>query len=66
MSLLQIYSMLVGRVSVQHPVGIAVACYLIQEGASLEKQNKKGKTALDLVTEPTLQEVLKKYVTQRR
>lgn len=60
-----IYSMLVGRVSVQHPVAIAVACYLIQEGCSLDKQNKKGKTPLDLVTDPSLQEVLKKYVTHR-
>lgn len=55
--------MLVGRVSVQHPVAIAVACYLVQEGCSLEKQNKKGKTPLDLVTDQSLQEVLKKYVT---
>ncbi|KAJ1522563.1 hypothetical protein ONE63_001749 [Megalurothrips usitatus] len=60
-----IYAMLVGRVGVQHPVAIAIACYLIQEGCSLEKQNKKGKTPLDLVPDPTLQDILKKYVTQR-
>lgn len=58
--------MLVGRAGVQHPVAIAVACYLIQEGCSLEKRNNKGKTPLDLVVDQALQEVLKKYVTQRR
>lgn len=57
--------MLVGRVGVLHPVAVAIACYLIQEGCSLEKHNKKGKTPIDLITDSALQDVLKKYVTQR-
>lgn len=50
----------------EHPVAMALACYLVQEGCSLEKRNNKGSTPLDLVAATPMVDLLTQYVTTRR
>lgn len=66
MVMLQIYMQLQSD-NPDLPVGLATACYLIQEGnADLHKKNRKGKTPLDLVPESMphsaqIIDIMKKY-----
>jgi len=46
-------------------VALAMACYLVQEGCSLDKKNHKGATPLDCIANTPLAAVLRGYVTQR-
>ncbi|XP_013397887.1 E3 ubiquitin-protein ligase MIB2 isoform X2 [Lingula anatina] len=41
--------------------GTAIACYLAQQGASLTNKNAQGKTPLDVITDPKVQEQLKQF-----
>ena len=38
--------------------GIAIACYLAQEGANLDLRNKAGKTALELCEDPNIKDLI--------
>lgn len=41
--------------------GLAIACYLAQEGADLNHKNRKGKTPLELVQNSAAIEFLRHY-----
>ncbi|XP_075213933.1 E3 ubiquitin-protein ligase mind bomb 2 [Lycorma delicatula] len=47
-------------------VAIALACYLVQEGCSLETKNANDKTPLDVVAETNIAEILNQYVTTQK
>ena len=44
-------------------VGAAIACYLAQQGADLNKKNHSGKTPLDCASDQKIQEVVKQFAT---
>ncbi|CAG9771297.1 unnamed protein product [Ceutorhynchus assimilis] len=46
----------------EHKLGIAIACYLIQESINVEAINNKGQKALEFLQDITLQELLKSYI----
>ncbi|XP_030761110.1 E3 ubiquitin-protein ligase MIB2 [Sitophilus oryzae] len=43
-------------------LGVAIACYLIQQGINIDIGNSKGQTALSLLQDATLEELLRGYV----
>lgn len=45
----------------EHRVALAIACYLIQMGIDMDALNAKGQSAVSLLHESTLQELLKSY-----
>lgn len=47
----------------EHTVAIALACYLVEEGCSLSLVDAKGKTPLDIVSDASVVQLLKDYVT---
>ena len=59
-----IFTQLASR-TVEHLVALAIACYLVQEGCSLNKKNNKGKSPLDLVQDTVMADLLQQYVTPR-
>ncbi|KAL0185598.1 hypothetical protein M9458_017268, partial [Cirrhinus mrigala] len=42
-------------------VGAAIACFLAQEGADISYANHKGKSPLDLVTDSTVQTLIRSF-----
>ncbi|XP_055949840.1 E3 ubiquitin-protein ligase MIB2-like [Argiope bruennichi] len=50
-----------GSLSIENSPGLAIACYLVQEGADINHRNRKGKTPFELVQNPDVLEVLEKY-----
>ncbi|MFT7804590.1 E3 ubiquitin-protein ligase MIB2 [Arapaima gigas] len=47
-------------------VGAAIACFLAQEGADINYANHKGKSPLDLVTDSTVQQLIKTFSEKSR
>ncbi|KAL4220948.1 E3 ubiquitin-protein ligase mib2 [Mactra antiquata] len=47
-------------------VGVAIACYLAQQGANLNHKNHGGKTPLDVISDPKLEDYLKQFATANR
>ncbi|RUS90925.1 hypothetical protein EGW08_001322 [Elysia chlorotica] len=43
--------------------GAAIACYLAQHGAELRARNNQGKTPMDIITDPKVEEVVKQFAT---
>ncbi|GFR94762.1 E3 ubiquitin-protein ligase MIB2, partial [Elysia marginata] len=43
--------------------GAAIACYLAQHGAELRARNNQGKTPMDIITDPKIEEVVKQFAT---
>lgn len=41
--------------------GLAMACYLLKSGADSLIRNQQNENSLDLVTEPHIRDILKKY-----
>lgn len=41
--------------------GLAIACYLAQEGADLNHKNRKGKTPLELIQNSAVIDLLQHY-----
>ncbi|XP_042895609.1 E3 ubiquitin-protein ligase MIB2 [Parasteatoda tepidariorum] len=46
--------------------GLAIACYLIQEGTDLTKKNRKGKTPFELVQTSSVLDLLQKYAEMKK
>eukprot|EP00794_Sanderia_malayensis_P016594 gene16594-18283_t len=44
---------------------LAIACYLVKEGADLHHYNHAGKSSLDIVTEPAIKNILGKFKEKR-
>eukprot|EP00794_Sanderia_malayensis_P016588 gene16588-18276_t len=44
---------------------LAIACYLVKEGADLHHCNHAGKSSLDIVTEPAIKNILGKFKEKR-
>ncbi|XP_051964181.1 E3 ubiquitin-protein ligase MIB2-like [Xyrauchen texanus] len=47
-------------------VGAAIACFLAQEGADISYANHKGKSPLDLVTDTTVQQLIRSFAEKHR
>ncbi|XP_061691868.1 E3 ubiquitin-protein ligase MIB2 isoform X1 [Syngnathoides biaculeatus] len=47
-------------------VGVAIACFLAQEGANITYANHKGKSPLDLVTDTNMQLIIKNFSERHR
>ncbi|XP_051949789.1 E3 ubiquitin-protein ligase MIB2-like isoform X3 [Xyrauchen texanus] len=47
-------------------VGAAIACFLAQEGADISYANHKGKSPLDLVTDSTVQQLIRSFSEKHR
>ncbi|XP_051915130.1 E3 ubiquitin-protein ligase MIB2 isoform X1 [Hippocampus zosterae] len=47
-------------------VGVAIACFLAQEGADIGYANHKGKTPLDLVADGAMQQLIKSFSEKYR
>lgn len=45
--------------------GAVIACYLAQNGASLTKTNHQGKTPLECVTDPRVEEIVKQFASAK-
>lgn len=60
-----IYSQISHQVT-EHAVALALACYLVQEGCSLNLKNSKGKSPLDLVAGTPIAHLLENYITSQR
>ena len=60
--LLQIRHQL-GMPEEEDSVGVAIACYLAQQGASLNHKNNSGETPLDRVPDAKIKEVVKQFAT---
>ncbi|KAL3861794.1 hypothetical protein ACJMK2_007813 [Sinanodonta woodiana] len=43
--------------------GVALACYLAQQGASLTHKNHQNKTPLELITDPRVDEMVRQFAT---
>ncbi|KAK0061423.1 E3 ubiquitin-protein ligase MIB2 [Biomphalaria pfeifferi] len=43
--------------------GAAIACYLAQQGADLHHKNHHGKTPLEVISDPKIEEVIKQFAT---
>lgn len=57
-----IYASISSRIT-ETPVAIALACYLVEEGSPLGLADAKGKTPLDMITDPAVAQLLQDYVT---
>ena len=42
-------------------MGIAIACYLAQQGADIYRGNLQGKTPLSMISDPMVAEILRGY-----
>lgn len=49
----------------EETVNATLACYLAQQGADLNHKNKIGKTPLDVITDPKVEEVVKQFATAK-
>ncbi|RZF36171.1 hypothetical protein LSTR_LSTR014400 [Laodelphax striatellus] len=47
-------------------VALAIACYLVQEGCQLDKQNNAQKTPLDIVADTNFAEIFNRYIIGQR
>ncbi|XP_046670485.1 E3 ubiquitin-protein ligase MIB2 isoform X1 [Homalodisca vitripennis] len=47
-----------------YPVAIAIACYLVQEGCSIDKTNAKKQIPFDLIS-PPVQEIVRQYIPSK-
>lgn len=47
-------------------VGAAIACFLAQEGADISYANHKGKSPLDLVTDSSVQTLIRSFAEKHR
>ncbi|XP_065127400.1 E3 ubiquitin-protein ligase MIB2 isoform X3 [Paramisgurnus dabryanus] len=47
-------------------VGAAIACFLAQEGADINYANHKGKSPLDLMTDTTIQQLIRSFAEKHR
>lgn len=47
-------------------VGAAIACFLAQEGADINYANHKGKSPLDLVTDSSVQTLIRSFAEKHR
>jgi hypothetical protein len=63
-SIIQIW-LEIGGNKLENSVAVAIACYLVQEGASLQAKNKKELTPLDLVKDTPIPALLNRYLTQQ-
>ncbi|XP_071451950.1 E3 ubiquitin-protein ligase MIB2 [Hetaerina americana] len=54
-----------GMKPIDNRVAFSIACYLVQEGCDLNKQNRRGRTPLQLLPIPPLVAILKEYRTKR-
>uniref|UniRef100_A0A8C5BPF6 RING-type E3 ubiquitin transferase n=1 Tax=Gadus morhua TaxID=8049 RepID=A0A8C5BPF6_GADMO len=52
--------------SVELTLGSAIACFLAWEGADISYANHKGKSPLDLVTDPAMVQVIKGFAEKHR
>lgn len=41
--------------------GAAIACYLAQQGASLTHRNHQGKSPMDLINDPRIEEAVRQF-----
>ncbi|KAF7267945.1 hypothetical protein GWI33_018888 [Rhynchophorus ferrugineus] len=48
--------------SAENRLGISIACYLISQGINIESVNSKGQTALSLLDDSILEELLRSYI----
>ncbi|XP_045161724.1 E3 ubiquitin-protein ligase MIB2-like [Mercenaria mercenaria] len=64
--MLESIRMQLGMSEGEDTVGTAIACYLAQQGANLNHKNHAGKTPLDLISDPKLEEVVKQFATANR
>ena len=55
-----------GAESMGSGTGIAIACFLAQEGATLTIKNRRGKTAFDLCSDSTAQDMVRQYSRTKR
>lgn len=46
--------------------GVTIACYLAQQGANLNCRNHTGKTPLDVIHDPRLEDLVKQFATANR
>ena len=44
-------------------MGVAIACFLAQQGASLTHKNNLGKTPLEVCNDPRVEEYVKQFTT---
>ena len=42
-------------------MGVAIACYLAQQGADIYRRNLQGKTPLSMIDDPVVAEILRGY-----
>ena len=63
--LLQIRTQLGMAETDEKTVGATLACYLAQQGADLNHKNKAGKTPLDVITDPKVEEVVQQFATAK-
>lgn len=47
----------------EEQTGAAIACYLAQQGANLQKKNHQGKTPLEIIADPKIEDVIKQFAT---
>ncbi|BFZ22874.1 hypothetical protein BsWGS_25913 [Bradybaena similaris] len=47
----------------EEKLGAVIACYLAQQGADLKKKNNQGKTPLDIISDPKVEEAIKEFAT---
>lgn len=58
----EIYTIYQNIQTSEYRLAIAIACYLIQQGINTEVSNSKNQTALHLLQDTALQELLKSYI----
>ncbi|XP_041378188.1 E3 ubiquitin-protein ligase MIB2-like [Gigantopelta aegis] len=52
-----------GMTEDEHQTGAAIACYLAQQGANLFHKNLSGKTPIDIISDPKVEEVVRQFAT---
>ncbi len=62
MSCFQIHDEMISELGEGSHLGLAIAVYLVQNGASLRHKNHQNKLALELASEPRAVEILRKAV----
>ena len=58
---MQIYSQ-IKTAEIEGHMAVSVSCFLVERGADMALKNQQGKSSLDLITDPRVAELLRKYM----